>query len=148
MGSTLYVVNDSLPMPCAQTRYSQDHNRQPWCRVWGLYIKPYLLQVTRVTELLPPIPQGTRPVPSFTGVSPLPVMQSLYSSTLSQLASSSYMSTSSLHYVTNSNSGASQFAAASQPQIQVRLSILMCLLGRARMCFPWTHCHNQYWYHR
>ncbi|KAL0039958.1 hypothetical protein WJX79_000037 [Trebouxia sp. C0005] len=47
-----------------------------------------LAEVTRVTELLPPSAHGARPTPSFTGVSPLPVMHSLYSSTLSQLASS------------------------------------------------------------
>ncbi|KAL0044023.1 hypothetical protein WJX82_003156 [Trebouxia sp. C0006] len=78
-----------------------------------------LAEVTRVTELLPPSAHGIRPTPSFTGVSPLPVMHSLYSSTLSQLASSQYVSASSLHYVSASTSGASKFAAASAPQIQV-----------------------------
>ena len=83
------------------------------------------VQVTRVTELLPPSAHGVRPVPSFTGVSPLPVMHSLYSSTLSQLASSQYVSASSLHYVSATTSGASKFGAASALQIQVSTLIAL-----------------------
>lgn len=52
------------------------------------------LQISEVPSLLPPCGRGARPLPSFTGVSPVPLTHSLYSSTLSQLASASYMSES------------------------------------------------------
>ncbi|BDA50280.1 probable autophagy-related protein 2 at C-terminar half [Coccomyxa sp. Obi] len=45
-----------------------------------------LEEVIRVPEVLPPAAGGARPVPSFAGVSVLPLKRSLYSSTLSQLS--------------------------------------------------------------
>lgn len=44
------------------------------------------MQVTKVPEVLPATRAGRRPVPTFAGVSIVPLRRSLYSSTLSQLA--------------------------------------------------------------
>lgn len=61
-------------------------------------------QVVRVPEVLPPAAGGARPVPSFAGVSVLPLKRSLYSTTLSQLSAMS----ASFGPIT-----------AAQPQVQV-----------------------------
>ncbi len=55
-------------------------------------------------EVLPPAAGGARPVPSFAGVSVLPLKRSLYSTTLSQLSAMS----ASFGPIT-----------AAQPQVQV-----------------------------
>ena len=43
-------------------------------------------QAIRVPDVMPAAPEGPRPVPSFAGVSVLPVKRSLYCSTMSQMS--------------------------------------------------------------
>ena len=68
------------PRPCPQ-------------RVWACFFSAALcktanatVQAIKVPDVLPAAPEGPRPVPSFAGVSILPVRRSLYCSTMSQLS--------------------------------------------------------------
>ncbi|KAK9805512.1 hypothetical protein WJX72_002557 [[Myrmecia] bisecta] len=73
-----------------------------------------LAELTRLPEVLPMSAYGPRPVPSFTGVSILPLRRSLYSSTLSQLSCMS------------ASAGP---VSPSSPQVQV-WPVLCCAGGR------------------
>ena len=85
------------------------------------------VQAIKIPDVLPAAPEGPRPVPSFAGVSVLPVRRSLYCSTMSQLSALS------------ASCGP---VSAGHPHIQVLRSPLVPGSLHARVCITELHSHQ------
>ena len=90
---------------------------------------PCLVQAIKVPDVLPAAPEGPRPVPSFAGVSVLPVKRSLYCSTMSQMSALS------------ASCGP---VSAGHPQVQVSCAITFSLRLNQHIDRDVTACTEEY----